>query len=194
MMMGGPGCGAGGEPGPAPEAAAELGSALTTTTNAVRPSSTTQRSYVKGVPDDVNLTNDVKDASPDFDASYVQGGSSTGSSFDLAYTVPSTVDGAVTAVNVKYFARNSMCTDVVGCGRIHSVLLNGSTVIATSAAHDLPNINQGWYMYADSFQVPAGQIASVSNLRTRIVLSNVAPYSTSAIRVSTVAADITTTR
>lgn len=194
VMSVGLGCGPGEEPGTAPESVSQVGSALTTTTYAVRPSATTGRSFVTGVPDDVNLTNDVKDASPDFDASYVQGGASSTSSFDLAYSLPASADGSVTAVNVKYFARNSLCTATVGCGRAHSELMNGSTVIATSAEHDLPNVNQGWYMFADSFQIPAGQIASVSNLRTRIVLTNVAPYSTGASRVSTVAADITTTR
>lgn len=195
VMSVGVGCGPGEEMGPAPESVSQVGSALTTTTtNAVRPSATTGRSYVTGVPDDVDLTNDVKDASPDFDASYVQGGASSTSSFDLAYSLPSTADGSVTAVNVKYFARNSLCTATVGCGRVHSVLMSGSTVLATSAEHDLPNVSQGWYMFADSFQIPVGQIPSVGNLRTRIVLTNVAPYGTGAIRVSTVAADITTSR
>lgn len=177
-----------------PETPVERTSGLTTTINAVRPNAVVARSSIQGIPDDTTPVNDVKDASPDFDATYIQGqNSTTSSSFDLSYPVTVGQDGAVTAVNVKYFTRNSICTAAGLCGHAYSQLLNGTTVIATSAQHDLPNIEQGWYLFADSYSVPTGALPSIGNLRTRIVFTTATSSSTAPIRVSTVAADITYT-
>jgi hypothetical protein len=169
----------------------EIQSAVSVFLGAVRPNASPARFNITGTPDDVNLANDLKDPAPDFNASYVTGGSaSSQSSVDLAYPAPSP-DGPVTQVNVKYLATNVLCTAAGSCGTIWSVLLNGNTVLATAPAHQLPTTAAGWYMYGDTFNVPAGQLPSVANLRTRIVFQRLAPYSPSAIRVTIVASDIT---
>jgi hypothetical protein len=177
--------------GPAPVGVQS--SALTTTTlYAVRPNRSVSSVRMTGSPFSAtaDLYKDVADPSPDFDASFINGTSGLQSSVDFAYAAPAH-DGPVSAVNVLYFARNSLCTAALLCGMVHSELLQGTTVVAVSASHQLPNIEQGWFMYSDSFAVSPGQISSVAQLRTRVVLTHFAPYSTQPQRVSTVAANIT---
>ncbi len=159
--------------------------------DAVRPDQVVARSSVHGVPDDVDLVNDVKDtASPDFDATYVEGVSGAGGSSSIDLTYPAQTLGGAPAVyvNVKYFMRNSACTAPLMCGRANSQLLSGTTVIATSAAHDLPAMDQGWYLFNDVYTLTASQAVSLSNLRTRIVFTW-PNHSTTGIRLSSVAAD-----
>ena len=167
-------------------------SALTTTLYAIRPSSVVASVGMTGTPfsASADLYKDVNDASPDFDASYINGVSGTQSTIDFAFPVPAH-DGPVSAVNNIYFARNSLCTAAGLCGTIHTEILQGSTVVAVSASHQLPNIEQGWYMYSDSFSLSPGQVSSIAQLRSRVVLSHFLPYSTQPERVSTFAAHIT---
>jgi len=172
-----------------PQTRTESAALTTTTLFAVFPTSVTARSIVTGVPSDTDLISDINTA--DFDASYIQGGATTQSTVDFAYPVPAGGDGPVSQVNVKYFARNSACTAAGLCGKVSTQLLSGTTVLATSASHDLPSIEQGWFMYADTFNVGAGQLSGIANLRTRLVFSHFLPMSTQPMRVSTLASDIT---
>jgi len=169
---------------------ASTSAALTTTTiNAVFPTSVTARSLVTGVPDDTNLISDI--ATADFDASYIQGGATTQSTVDFAYPAPAGGDGPVSQVNVKYFVRNSACTAAGLCGKVSTQLMSGSTVLATSAQHDLPSIEQGWYMFNDTYNVAPGQLSGIASTRTRFIFSHFLPMSTQPMRLSTLAADFT---
>jgi hypothetical protein len=185
------GCGPGEEP--ASDTLAEdtaRSTAALTEVNAVRPNAVVARVGVRGVPDDVNLLNDVRDtASPDFDATYVEG-NAFGSSIDLSYPVPTTGNAVVQYVNVKYFMRNAACTAPLICGRASSQLLRGNTVIATSAEHDLPDMTQGWYLFNDTYTLTTAQAVYFSELRTRIAFTwTYHSGSTTGIRLSTVASD-----
>jgi hypothetical protein len=174
-------------------AVASQTSALTTTTlYAVRPSSSVSSVRMTGSPFSAtaDLYKDVADPSPDFDATSINGTSGLQSSVDFAFPVPAH-DGPVSAVNNLYFARNTLCTAALLCGMIHTEILRGNTVVAVSASHQLPNIEQGWFMYSDSFTLSPGQVSSIAQLRSRVVLTHFAPYSTQPQRVSTVAANIT---
>ncbi|GMU03923.1 hypothetical protein [Corallococcus caeni] len=162
-------------------------SAGLTDVNAVRPDAAVARSGVRGVPDDVNLVNDVKDtAQPDFDATYIEGNGFS-SSVDFSYPAIAAGDVLVTSVNVKYFMRNASCTAPLGCGQGGSMLLRGSTVIAQSTVtHNLPDMTQGWYLFNDTYTLSPP--VPLSQLRTRVTMTWPG-RSTSGMRLSTVAAD-----
>ncbi|RYZ40497.1 MAG: hypothetical protein EOO71_15850 [Myxococcaceae bacterium] len=158
-----------------------------TDVNAVRPNASVARSGVRGVPDDVNLVNDVKDTvQPDFDATYVEGNASS-SSVDFTYPAIGSGDVLVTSVNVKYFMRNASCTAPLMCGQGGSVLLRGDTVLARSTAtHALPDMTQGWYLFNDTYTLSPP--VPLSQLRTRVTMTWPG-RSTFGMRLSTVAAD-----
>ncbi|GMU01198.1 hypothetical protein KH5H1_53180 [Corallococcus caeni] len=162
-------------------------SAGLTDVNAVRPDAAVARSGVRGVPDDVNLVNDVKDtAQPDFDATYIEGNGFS-SSVDFSYPAIAAGDVLVTSVNVKYFMRNASCTAPLICGQGGSMLLRGSTVIAQSTVtHNLPDMTQGWYLFNDTYTLSPP--VPLSQLRTRVTMTWPG-RSTSGMRLSTVAAD-----
>ena len=181
------GCGGTELPEDADTAAFATSSASLTDVNAVRPNAAVARSGVRGVPDDVNLVNDVKDTvQPDFDATYIEGNGSS-SSVDFTYPAIGSGDVLVTSVNVKYFMRNASCTAPLICGQGGSVLLQGSTVLARSTVtHSLPDMTQGWYLFNDTYTLSPA--VPLSQLRTRITMTWPG-RSTSGMRLSTVAAD-----
>lgn len=158
-----------------------------TDVNAVRPNAVVARSGVRGVPDDVDLLNDVTDpVQPDFDATYVEGNGSS-SSVDFAYPALGAGDVLVTQVNVKYFMRNASCTAPLMCGQGGSVLLRGDAVLARSTVtHNLPDMTQGWYLFNDTYTLSPA--VPLSQLRTRITMTWPG-RSTFGMRLSTVAAD-----
>ncbi|RKH04964.1 hypothetical protein D7X32_09425 [Corallococcus carmarthensis] len=178
--------GCGGLPPEEAEAFATSSASLTDV-NAVRPNAAVARAGVRGVPDDVNLVNDVKDTvQPDFDATYIEGNGSS-SSVDFSYPAIATGDVLVTSVNVKYFMRNASCTAPLICGQGGSMLLRGNTVIAWSTVtHNLPDMTQGWYLFNDTYTLSPP--VPLSQLRTRVTMTWPG-RSTYGMRLSTVAAD-----
>ncbi|RKG80614.1 hypothetical protein D7W79_07465 [Corallococcus exercitus] len=178
--------GCGGLPPEEAEAFASSSAGLTDV-NAVRPNAAVARSGVRGVPDDVNLVNDVKDTvQPDFDATYIEGNGSS-SFVDFSYPAIAAGDVLVTSVNVKYFMRNASCTAPLICGQGGSMLLRGSTVIAQSTVtHNLPDMTQGWYLFNDTYTLSPP--VPLSQLRTRVTMTWPG-RSTFGMRLSTVAAD-----